>query len=375
MIQNKLHILFLTSWYPSRVLPANGDFIKRHAEAVATQHSVSVLHVITDPKAVKSIEIEIIKSSNKTAYIAYVRKSKNPFIKLFLFYKAYRILINRIGDFDTIHLNKLYPSGIVALFLKLFQNKRYIITEHWSGYQTPLNLQISIIEKFVSKKIVKNASFVCPVSQHLANSMQDFGLRGKYHPVPNVVMTDIFVPNKSTNKKLKLIHISSLFDEVKNIKGILHTLSELKEKQIDFTCHFIGGKSDAYEQTIQNTRLDETNIKFIDFLEQAELVKYLQQADAFLLFSNYENLPCVILESFSSGIPVITTDVGGVSEYFPQNFGTLIPVKDEKALLQAILDLPDLTWEKPAIMHSYAVKHFSTNTIASRFNTLYQKII
>jgi len=44
----KLHVLFLASWYPSRVLKTNGDFIQRHAEAVALQHNVTVLHVISD---------------------------------------------------------------------------------------------------------------------------------------------------------------------------------------------------------------------------------------------------------------------------------------------------------------------------------------
>ena len=140
MTQHKLHILFLTSWYPSKVLPVNGDFIERHAEAVATLHRVSILHVITNPHAIKPIEIEIQKSSSKNAYIAYVKKSKNPFIKLIRFYKAYKTLLNKIGSFDIIHLNKLYPAGIVALFLEVFHKKQYLITEHWSGYQAPLNL-------------------------------------------------------------------------------------------------------------------------------------------------------------------------------------------------------------------------------------------
>lgn len=374
MTQEKLHILFLTSWYPSRVQPINGDFIKRHAQAVATQHNVSVLHIITDPKAKKSIEVDILKSYSLTEHIAYIKKTKNPFIKAFRFLKAYRILLKKIGHYDTIHLNKLYPAGFVALYLKFFYKKKYIITEHWSGYQTPLNLNISEFEKIITKKIVKNASFVCPVSQHLADAMQDFGLIGNYHPVPNVVMTDLFIPKKNTNKKLNLIHISSLFDEVKNIKGILRTLAELKNNQVDFICYFIGGKSDEFEKTLQDVNLDENHIKFIDFIEQPDLVKHLQRANAFLLFSNYENLPCVILEAFSTGIPVIATNVGGISEYFPRNFGTLIPVKDEKALLQAILDLPKKSLASPSTMHIYAEKHFSPTKIAAKFDILYKTI-
>ena len=374
-MQNKLHILFLTSWYPSRVLPVNGDFIKRHAQAVGTLHNVTVLHAITDPKAVKPIEIEVQESSNITAYIAYIKKSKNPFIKLFRFYKAYSTLLKRINHFDIIHLNKLYPAGIVALFLKIFTKKQYIITEHWSGYQAHLNSKISSLEKNISKRIATNAAFVCPVSQHLALAMQEFGLKGNYHPVPNVVMTDIFVPRTYTSKTLNLIHISSLFDEVKNINGILRTLSVLKKLNIDFICRFVGGTSDLFKKTIDDGKLNNSDIEFIDFIEQPQLVKYLQQADALLLFSNYENLPCVILEAFSTGIPVITTNVGGISEYFPKDFGQLIPAKDEKALLDAITQLSKREWEKPSNMHLYAEKYFSPTIIASNFDRLYQKII
>ena len=57
-MKKKLHVLFLCSWYPSRVDPLNGDFVQRHAEAVSTNHKVSVLHVISDKNLKKDIEIE-----------------------------------------------------------------------------------------------------------------------------------------------------------------------------------------------------------------------------------------------------------------------------------------------------------------------------
>ena len=47
-MRNKLNVLFICGWYPSRVLTNNGDFIQRHAEAVSLKQNVSVLHIITD---------------------------------------------------------------------------------------------------------------------------------------------------------------------------------------------------------------------------------------------------------------------------------------------------------------------------------------
>ena len=37
----------------------------------------------------------------------------------------------------------------------------------------------------------------------------------------------------------------------------------------------------------------------------------MQNANAFVLFSNIENLPLVLIEAMSTGMPIITTNVGG----------------------------------------------------------------
>ena len=66
LLKKKLHILFLCGWYPSSVLPQNGDFIMRHAEAVSSKHKVSVLHIISKPGMTKtSVEIEKYEGENR----------------------------------------------------------------------------------------------------------------------------------------------------------------------------------------------------------------------------------------------------------------------------------------------------------------------
>ena len=50
-MSKKLHILFLSSWYPSRVSYTNGYFVQKHAEAIASQHKVSVIFAIGDKNA------------------------------------------------------------------------------------------------------------------------------------------------------------------------------------------------------------------------------------------------------------------------------------------------------------------------------------
>ena len=115
-----------------------------------------------------------------------------------------------------------------------YKKKPYIITEHWTGYQNPLNKSIGFFRKLITKSIVKNASFVCPVSKNLASEMQQFGLKGTYKIVPNVVNTAIFTPKDKAPKTFTIVSISNLFDEQKNITGLLNVVKKLSKIRTDF---------------------------------------------------------------------------------------------------------------------------------------------
>ena len=52
--------------------------------------------------------------------------------------------------------------------------------------------------------------------------------------------------------------------------------------------------------------------------------EFYNKIDCFLLFSKTEDLPMVIIEAFSAGLPVISTNVGGVSELIYPNVGLMI---------------------------------------------------
>jgi len=372
-LSKKLHILFLSSWYPSKVFPTNGDFVQRHAEAVATKHKVTVIHVVTDTN-LKSSEYFNNKLNNVENKLVYLPKSNNKLLKLFRFFKAYLSVIKKIENIDLVHVNITFPIGLIALYLKWFLHKPYIISEHWSDYQFPLNRSIGFLQKTATKLIVKNASFVCPVTNNLQKSMIDFGLKGNYFSVPNVVNDSIFnISNINTNKFV-ISHISDMDDSIKNVSGIINVISKLHLKIPNLEFNLIGENSKKYIQLIQKLKIK--NINIVNFIPHNKVADYLKKSNVFVLFSNYENLPCVILEAFSCGIPVVSSDVGGINEYFPENFGYLIPVKDETCLEKSILKIyhKEIKTDKK-LMHSYAEKNFGINTISNTFTKLYMQTL
>jgi glycosyltransferase involved in cell wall biosynthesis len=369
-LNKRLHILFLCSWYPSRVLPANGDFIQRHAEAVASKHHVSVIHVVTDKTLGKNLEIKDVTENNVRTLIAYISDSNNPVVKSYRFIKAYFKLLKRVENVDLVHLNIIFPVGILALYLKWFKNIPYIISEHWSDYQYPLNKTIGSFKKFIIQLIVKNAQFVCPVTKHLQKAMVNYGLKGHYYSVPNVVNTHVFKPADNSNNDFTITHISNMDDKYKNIKELLKAIDELQTEIPNLKLMLIGSDNKRYNELSKNISLK--NICFVNHIHHKKIASYLNNSDVFVLFSNYENLPCVILEAFACGVPVVATNVGGISEYFPKDFGFLVEPKDKSAFKSAILNIYNSV-KKPdkQLMHQYAKKHFGQQAIATSFSELY----
>lgn len=373
-MKKKLHILFLCGWYPSNVLPKNGDFIMRHAKTVSAMHTVSVLHIISKPRISKT-EIEVEKDNDLHTYIAYIKPSKNPFFKLYRFWFAYQALLKEIGGFDIVHLNKLYPFGLLALHLKKIKKLPYIISEHWTGYHLKEKKSLPWLEQILSKKITANASFVCPVSSDLKNSMLKSGLRGNYQIIPNVVNTTLFKPILKTSKVFTITHISSLLDKHKNISGMLRVAKQLEDCIDSFQWNFIGGTEGQFKNLIKNLDFKKNQVCFIDHIDHKKVPGFLNASDVFILFSNYENLPCVILEAFSCGVSVIATKVGGIQEFFPNEFGFLIDKKNEQQLLDKIISLYKEPKNQQPIMHQYAIDNFSSEKICDSFTKLYREAL
>lgn len=373
-MNNKLNVLFLCGWYPSRVSPTNGDFIQRHAEAVSLIHNVIIIHIITDKKSKKNIDLTSEVVNGIETHIAYLKHFKNPFKKVFYFIKAFKILLKKSGWIDIVHLNEIFPFGVFSLYLKWFKKTPFIITEHWTGFLITTNYKISFLKKIISKLIVKNASAVCSVSNYLSENMQKLSLKGNYVTVPNVIDTNLFISKKKEPKTLRLLHVSSLKDEHKNIRGMLR-VAKLLDNQLDaFEWRFIGNNGKEYQDYLNNLDIKNAKISFIEHQTQEELATNLQEASICISFSNYETFGIVIPEAIACGTPVIATNTGVAIELQKESFCKVIPIKDEDALFQEILNYKETfsNLDKNE-MHTFVKQQFSKKVISDKFSFLYYK--
>jgi glycosyltransferase involved in cell wall biosynthesis len=100
----------------------------------------------------------------------------------------------------------------------------------------------------------------------------------------------------------------------------------------------------------------------------------MESSHALVLFSNYENLPCVIVEALACGLPVISTRVGGISEHINAERGILIERGDEAGLQDAFEYMASHihSYDKSAL-RTYALERFSNEAVAAAFMELYKR--
>jgi glycosyltransferase involved in cell wall biosynthesis len=386
MSANKqLHVLFLSSWYPTRILPTNGDFVERHMHAVAEFCNVSVLHVCFDTNLTKKgLEISHKQVKNANVYIIYFSLPKVKihliiqFIKLLYYIKAYikgyRLIKKNHGKIEIVHANILYPIGALALMFKVLFKLPYVLSEHWTGYIPERNIKISKFKLLLSRIITKNAKYVLLVSENLGFNMREKGFAGNYKVVPNVVDTKFFAPllPRNFDDKKRIIHISSLKDEHKNISGILNVIAKLSLLRTDFELFIVGPPEKYAIEKARNLGLLNRFVFFRSELSYEKVAGELRNSTFLLMFSNYENLPCVIEESLACGIPVISTNVGGISEHINKQNGVLINKGDEQALLDATVFMLDHWMEyKQTELRDYAIAKFSYSVIGKQFTDIY----
>ena len=381
-------ILFLSSWYPNRINPTDGNFNEKFAEAAAIYNDVAAIHVVADKDARAPYETDFYTRAGVKTYIWYFRKSRsgsvfskmiNGYRYLKYYLKAYKLTRKECGKPQLLHLNVLFPAGAVALMFRYFFALPYVISEHWTGYLPTNEVKQPAPVRWISRLIAQKASTIMPVTHNLKEAMILNGFYNRYVIVPNVVDVKYFFPGQVTGKNGKkvILHVSHLKDEHKNVSGILRVIKKLSEKRNDFELKVVGdGDLKPHISYGNGLNMNPETVSFHGTMSTQEIAETMRNSDMFVLFSNYENLPCVIIEAFAAGLPVISTDVGGIREHLTTDKGNLIIPKDEQALLDAIDTMLDnLTSYNKTLLHNYASENFSYERIGERFTEIYTSVI
>ena len=383
--RDRLRVLHIASWYPSKVHKSLGNFIQRHISAIATKHSCEVWYSspvnANDP--LKG-SVEITDTMGFIERIAYPRTTR-PGVR-----SITRSLLNfepreDVAMPDLIHLHVAFPGGRAARILAEKWNIPLVITEHWTAYHD--SQHIPLWRRIAMRRTASSTSVFCPVTEQLGETMRQFKMVNNsgsetYKVIPNVVDIQKFNlgdRNRAKGEEVRILHVSSLEESQKNITGILNTISYLRSAHPDFkfSLTVVGGAETERLNTVRRyatiMRLVEPYVKFTGVMSGEAVAVEMRQSDAVLLFSRKENFPCVIAEAWACGKPIITTDVGGIAEHMSDERGIMVNSGDEGALARAILAL-DKEWDADKI-RSYAVDNFSIKAVAEAYTEVYQEAL
>lgn len=416
MNEERKHIIFLARWYPHRYDPMFGLFIQRHAEAAALFNDITVVYCQQDNEATRqqvesqsrkvaesqSRDVSTIPMNNKQDIVdasmhynkknfeiirtsennvdtirIYYKKPKNKILSLLRFYRANMIGLKLCkSPVDLIHVHILTRLGVIAWIHKLLHKTPYIITEHWSRY-LPGNDFDGFFRKLATKIVVRNAKLVTTVTDNLAKAMQKHGLKNdNYIVLPNVVNLDMFhISEKKNNTPCKIIHVSCFEDKSKNISGLLESLKIVEEKGIDFQCTLIGEGMDFDLMKAKAEELQLINkVSFTGLLEGQKLADELSSGDFLVMSSNYENMPVVILEALASGLPVVSTNVGGIKEMIDETKGILVEPRNKEALAEAIIKMIETHNDyDPNYLRNSVIEKYGYESVGRFLDSIYNK--
>lgn len=383
-----MKILWLCSWYPNKIKAFEGDFIQRHAQAVATLHEIYVIHVVkdTEGKITRSIFDEVVTNGNLTEKIIYY-KPRNTGVKLAdrllsamrrvtLYKSAVKKYLARNPQCKMAHVHVAITTGSIALWAKRKYKIPYIVSEHWSAFlpqAIPNANELPSPVKAMLARVFKKASAVTTVSRVLANAIDGRFDVPDISIVPNVVNTDIFFPvSKSASDPIQFLHVSTL-SLPKNIEQVLQACSMVKKKSHSFILNlFVPDIMMVHDLVIKYELEGFVNIH--TEVPQAVLAKTMQLADALILYSSYETFGCVVIESNACGVPAILSDLPVFKEHSVENETALfIELNNIDQLAEAMIKFIDhsVSFNSEAIAERTEAR-FGFKIIAAKFDEIYR---
>jgi glycosyltransferase involved in cell wall biosynthesis len=159
-----------------------------------------------------------------------------------------------------------------------------------------------------AQRIFSPSAFLASYTQHVLPSLQ-------IEVLPHGMRRETLIPNAKTyrpDSSLTLVYGGSL-NEHKGVHVLLQAMSLVRSRRLRL--HLYGSGNPEYEEMLQQLASGDRRISFRGTYAETDLPRIYQEADIAIVPSIwYENYPLALHEALASHLPVIASDVGGMSE-------------------------------------------------------------
>lgn len=329
-------------------------FINRLVSGLSKQHTVYILgfnETITAP--IEQVHYVSLGSNQSRLRLVFTTLSRiltsgkyrllfPTLFKLFLGERKVlqqqnlRLTLNTINP-DIIHLQ--WPS-VITWFEEVLLEKKIPVVLSQRGFHN--NVRPFVDEenfRYLQKWYPKIAGFHSVSKAMAKNGDKIWNSAAK---INRVVYTGLsldalrFVEGYEITTPLRLLSIGRAH-WIKGYNYALYCCSLLKEKNISFGYTIIGGAEDEELQFLINDLELQDYVYLENRVPQPQVFEKMKEASLLLMPSLEEGIPNVVVEAMAIGLPVLSTNCGGIPELITNGKeGWVVPTRNPSAMTNAI---------------------------------------
>jgi len=260
-----------------------------------------------------------------------------PYVRTLLTQIAYWPLLWReLRRADVVHVfSASYTSFLLAplpaWLIARLRGKPVLLNYH-SG-EAPDHLRRSGLARAVLRRI---GTTIVP-SRFLVEVFARFGLAAE--AIPNVIDRERFRFRRRDRLRPHLLSTRN-FEANYNVACTLRAFARIQLRHPDATLTIVGSGSEAEALRVLATVLGLRGVRFVGRVAPDQMAAYYAAADVYVQTPAVDNMPLSVLEAFASGVPVVSTDAGGVRAMLTDDVhGLLAPLDDDAAIAEAVCRL------------------------------------
>lgn len=271
------------------------------------------------------------------------KRSKKALKNSYFFIKALAVAdyIHECGDFDFIHAHWLATTSTVGFIVSAITGIPWGATGH----------RFDVYENNAIKKKATSAGFIRIIDEKGYRYVKSIVGENEKDRVIKLYL-GIDNPNIEDSKtgfiekgRYRVVMPANLI-EIKGHRYAIEAFSELKRRgNTNVECCFYGSGElkDRLSREIEEKKIQDM-VKLCGYIKNSELLKQYKNKEVDIVLlpsiklseSEHEGIPVSLMEAMSYGIPVISTDTGGIPELLKEDCGIIIPDKSSFAIADAI---------------------------------------
>ena len=284
---------------------------------------------------VSSIEILGNLLEKEGFQIFYASEKVNKVLRLldmvFSFFRYLRKIDYII--IDTYSTHNFYYALIISQLARLFK-VNYIPS--LNGGNLPARLYK---HPMLSGLIFNHAHTNISPSLYLVEEFNTYGYTNVKF-IPNTIQIENYIYRERNYDEIKLLWVRS-FAKIYNPKLAIDVLKQLKDNGREASLCMVGPDSDGTLLELQKYAKDlSVDVEFAGKLSKEDWIKKSEAFNIFINTTNFDNMPVSVIEAMALGLPVVSTNVGGIPFLIEhEKEGVLVDENDIMQMTDAILKI------------------------------------